>query len=291
MRKQGVFNIKAKCNYYRSHPGFRRAPILTVARLLWWGWHCVLGRQVIAKLPRWGLHIVLPVQWRGVGKNIFLFRENYEPELAYLENLLSAGRVFVDVGACLGIYALAASRLVGERGRVLAFEPASKCLTALHRSLELNRISNVRTWRVALLDRSSRARLYHHPYAGSDALSPVSNGAGGFEEVDTGTLDEKLQEACIPHVDVVKVDAEGAEELIIRGAISMLTSARPTIIFEHNPEAANRLGLSGYGAWDLLKRLGYRFYLLHDSGSLSGIQSPPPPPVRNVIAVHPAGAA
>ena len=63
---------------------------------------------------------------------VFAFRENYERELIYLERVLSPGKVFVDVGACFGIYAVVAGKIVGNSGRVLAFEPALRRATWFH---------------------------------------------------------------------------------------------------------------------------------------------------------------
>ena len=75
--------------------------------------------------------MLLATRWRGVEKLIFVFRENYESELAFLESALLPGKTFVDVGANSGIYALAASRIVGPSGRVIAFEPSLQSFPTL----------------------------------------------------------------------------------------------------------------------------------------------------------------
>ena len=84
----------------------------------------MLRKAAIVNLRRWNIPIFLPPRWRGIEKLVFVFRENYEPELIYLEKVLSSKAVFIDVGANLGIYALVASRLVGRAGRVIAIEPS-----------------------------------------------------------------------------------------------------------------------------------------------------------------------
>jgi len=59
---------------------------------------------------------------KGFGKFIYALREYYEPELAYLERILSTGKVFIDVGANFGVYTLVASKLVGPSGKVISVE-------------------------------------------------------------------------------------------------------------------------------------------------------------------------
>ena len=119
-------NLASKWEYLTAHEALRRAPLRTMGRLVSWRARCWLQHGAIAHLQRWDLDMYLPPNWRGVEKLIFTFRDHYEPELGYLEKILSPGMTFVDAGACYGIYSLAASRLVGLEGRVLAFEPKAR---------------------------------------------------------------------------------------------------------------------------------------------------------------------
>jgi len=63
----------------------------------------------------------------------------------------------------------------------------------------------------------------------------------------------------VERADFIKIDVEGAEELVLLGAARVVES-RPRILFEVNREAAVRLGLAPEGAWELLRQLGYRFF-------------------------------
>jgi hypothetical protein len=83
----------------------------------------------------------------------------------------------------------------------------------------------------------------------------------------------------------MKLDVEGAEELVFRGARKILTTAHPAIIFEVNPEAATSLGLSGRGAWDILDGMGYGFFRVLDDVPPTPLRVPPEF-VCNVIALH-----
>ncbi len=276
--------LKAKWRYLRNQMGFRQSPLRVIFRLLSWRIRCLLGIPATIKLPRWDVRLFLPAEWRGFSKLAFTFRENYEPELAYLERLISPGSVVVDAGANCGIYTVAASKLVGDHGIVLAFEPAVSTFRILEYNVQLNGLRNVHAFRVALWDREGKAHLYHHPDPGRDSLGRDVEMKGGVEEISTVTLDKLLDRESIDSVDFIKMDVEGAEEMILRGASSLLHRARPVVVFEINPGVCTRLGFSKDGAWNLLKGLGYRFFSMENNGDLQKLSSLPNG--GNVVAIH-----
>jgi FkbM family methyltransferase len=227
----------------------------------------------------------LPAEWSGHAKYIFAFREMFEPELLYLGRLLSPGMTFVDVGACYGVYTLIAAKLVGANGRVIAFEPARRSYAVLQENIKLNGLAHVRSYRVALSDRIGLGKLYHYPDPSRCSLGMQPGILGAPEEVETNTLDSVLGSGPSGRVDVMKLDAEGAEELVFRGAREILTTAHPAIIFEVSPEAAMALGLSPRGAWDTLDRMGYGMFRLLDGNGLIPLRAPSEF-MCNVIALH-----
>src|SRR4029077_19401043 len=93
---KGIENAWA---FLRTQEAFRRAPLLTLFRSATWFCRCQLGMATTIELPDWNVRMFFPAQRKGFGKFIFAFRECYEPELAYLERILSPGKVFIDVGA------------------------------------------------------------------------------------------------------------------------------------------------------------------------------------------------
>lgn len=225
----------------------------------------------------------LPPRWKGVEKLIFVFREDYEAELAFLEHALSSGKTFVDVGANLGIYALVASRIVGPLGRVIAFEPSQQSFPLLKENVALNNFTNLQVYPVAVSDKAGKAFLYYGPDPGQDSLGRDPRLQTKGEEVVTQSLDDALDQACVDRVDLIKIDVEGAEEWVLRGANKVVSSHKPTIIFEVNREATSRLGLSPSGARDLLQSVGYKFFSVgangvHEAKSL--------PMLSNVVAIY-----
>lgn len=276
--------FQSKCEYLTAQEALHRAPLLTISRLISWRARCALGHAAIARLPRWDVRMVLPPNWRGVEKLIFAFREYYEPELRYLERVLAPGKSFVDAGACYGIYTLAASRIVGKQGRVIAFEPASRAFRVLRKNVELNCLTNVLAYPLALTEKRGKTWLYHHPNVGCDSLGRDHSFAETAEEIATESLDNVLQALSVDKVDVIKMDVQGAEELVLRGATNVLLSNHPVIIFEVFPEGTAPLGLPPYGAWKLLENLGYEFFVVDGNGELK--REKLPPVNRNVVAVY-----
>jgi FkbM family methyltransferase len=276
--------FKGKWDFLSMHPAFRLAPLQTTLRLASWRTRCLLRTAAKVHLRKSGVRMFLPPNWRGVAKLIYAFRENYEPELDYLERVLSPGKVFVDAGANFGIYTLLASNIVGAAGRVISFEPSVRAFSVLKQNIVLNGFKNVVAFRLALTQESGKQLLYHDVAIGCDTLGRYPPSQVGSEEVVTESLDDILRRASIDRVDVIKMDVQGAEELVLRGACNTLSSVHPVIIFEVWPEGAALLGLSGNGAWDLLESAGYEFFAAAPGGTLSPMKSPPA--VGNVVAIY-----
>jgi FkbM family methyltransferase len=273
-----------KWEYLNAQEGFRRAPLLTICRLILWRVRCLLGWSATIDLRGSNVQFFLPAQWRGIEKIIFAFREDYEPELTHLEKVLSPGMTFVDVGACYGIYTLAASKIVGGTGHVIAFEPSSRALPILRKNIALNNLTNVQAFPLALSEKSGRAWLYRHPNVGCDSLASDDSFTEEAEETVTELLDNILRQLDIDRVDVIKMDVQGAEEWVLRGARKTLTSMRPIVIFESWPVGPPLLGLSPNGAWELLNSVGYEFFVFDGCGSLVWVKSPPAD--RNLVAIY-----
>lgn len=273
--------------YLTSLPTFRRAPVQTLWRTFVWRLRCWLHLSTVVEVPKWNARLSLDPVWKGAGVTLFyVVREEYELEVQFLEKLVGPGDVFVDAGANCGVYTVAAAHLVGASGQVLAFEPGEASLAMLRRNVELNGFSQVRVFPTALSENSGTARLYAHDHgASSFTLGRTEEGERLSFEIETATLDAILPKEGISRVDVIKMDVEGAEELILRGATQLFDRCRPKVIFEINSPAISRLGLTEAGAWDFLTMRGYRFYLMDENGVIAPLNSPPGS--ANVVALHP----
>jgi len=167
-----------------------------------------------------------------------------------LARLLRPGGVMVDVGANRGLCTLVAARTVGKAGRVHCFEPNPRTHAQLEEHLQLNDLSNVRAVRAACWSSKGVANFYDHGQDESE-LSSMRPGNLGLQptaeyQVPTVRLDEEVTGL----VDVIKIDAEGAEWEILRGADAILHADQPPhLILELSPTSS---ALFGYHPLEML---------------------------------------
>ena len=255
---------------------YRGSQPLGHALLRWgvWALRCVLGMTAVVEIPKYDMRLHLLPRWKGCWKSIFVFRERFfeisDPELEFVRQTLRPGDVFVDAGAYHGWYSLLASRVVGDAGAVLAFEPNSEAHAILERNIALSRCRNVRTFKVALAGTSGHACLYRGPGDGASSALAHLDRTLGCESVQTQRLDDVIAGLNVQRVSAMKLDVQGGEADLLVGASDVLTRFRPVVIFEVDPAAAEAMGTSSRGAWDLLSGLGYRFFKL-ESGTLASL--------------------
>jgi FkbM family methyltransferase len=162
-------------------------------------------------------------------QSLFWAPDAFEPEtIAHLPDLLRDATVFVDVGAHNGAYSLLA-RAVRPGITVHAFEPAPSARARLERNLAANDVQGIIVHSVALGDRTGVAPLYVTGTGGVESsLLPGFRSGTESVEVRTATLDA----VGIPRVDVIKIDTEGTEAAVIRGAAGTIQRDRPLIVCE-----------------------------------------------------------
>ncbi|MDA8300749.1 MAG: FkbM family methyltransferase [Actinomycetota bacterium] len=186
----------------------------------------------------------------------------YEPGVsATVRSLLRPGATFVDAGANIGWFSLLAAGLVGPTGRVVAVEPNPLNCDLARRSVEDNGFGNIEVFTVALSDQTGTVAL--ETDGSNGRIVPVDSPPPQPVRVNfvvaARTLDSLLKDAGVTHVDVVKLDVEGAEPLVLAGAAEMLARDRPALVSEFYPLALDSSPWGGAGAYlAQLRQLGYR---------------------------------
>lgn len=152
----------------------------------------------------------------------------WEPgETALLGSYLRPAMTVVDVGAHVGYYACLAGRLVGPRGLVVAFEPSPRNYELLLANVWRNGLTNVVCFPWAVSDANGLARLsLATENSGDHRLGRVE----GRESVAVRTVALDSLEALRPPVDVVKVDVQGGEEAVLRGAQELLAASPGVLV-------------------------------------------------------------
>lgn len=124
--------------------------------------------------------------------------------------------VFLDIGANVGGYSLFVAGAVGARARVLAFEPQPDVRAELVYSAEQNPKSRIKVFACALADRDGEMDLHvSDTNQGETSLRPIKRAGGGTLSVPIRTLLGVLREEGIANVGALKIDVEGAEDLVL----------------------------------------------------------------------------
>ena len=209
----------------------------------------------------------------GGGKARFVYRalrarfRDQRGEIRELRRVLRGGDVAVDVGANKGSYTYWMRRAVGSSGRVVAVEPQPELASYLREACGSLGWSNVDVLEAAASDRAGRATL-RIPGSGASPGASLERGAGtGGQarevECETVRLDDVLDRSS-GRVALVKVDVEGHELAVFRGAEGILERHRPTLLFEC--ESRHLGGKAPAGVFAFLAERGYRGFFFSRAG-------------------------
>jgi FkbM family methyltransferase len=190
----------------------------------------------------------------GPAGGVSILAGRCEPEqTASIARALSPGDVFFDVGANVGYYTLLASGRVGEQGRVVAFEPVVRNLAFLHRHLELNRARNVTVLPFACAGESGYGFFEAGDTVATGHLAGSDRGGAppaAATPVHLVTIDGMVRLLGL-RPTVMKIDVEGAEHDVLRGASETLATCRPRIFLSIHSDRLRTDCLA------LLRRHGY----------------------------------
>ena len=178
--------------------------------------------------PWFGQNIIIPRDWMGA------LMKSWEPQsISYLFEHVQNGDIAVDVGACLGLYTVIFSRLVGTKGHVFAFEPDPYMFRLLRANIKALELKNVSAVAMALADTNSVSDFYVTD-GGMSSLEPMA-GLRSIVQVSVKTLDS----LGIPRVDWMKIDTEGTEHLVLAGAKQLIERCGPRMLIEFLPVFGN----------------------------------------------------
>jgi FkbM family methyltransferase len=179
-----------------------------------------------------------------------------EPRSA-LYALVAPGGVVVDVGANVGETLLNFARLVGERGQVIGFEINPSTYGRCIRNISLNPFKNVRLFDVGLGSESGSLALARPNARNSGEDRIAQKGGQSGIDVTVTTMDSFVAEHALARVDLVKIDVEGFEMNVLRGARETLERFRPRLFIEVSDGNLRQQNSSANELLDFLERLGY----------------------------------
>lgn len=200
-------------------------------------------------------------RWR-VGSSIHkCWIGTYEWDMqSAVAKLVQPGMTVWDVGANVGFYTLAFSRIVGSQGRVFAFEPLAQNVDNLLSHLRLNAVPNAVLVQAAL---GSSNGLIGFERADLNEKGRISQKETSYL-VPTFTVDEILAQHPTSRPDFLKIDVEGAESDLLEGARGFLHDSKPLLLLAlHGRDQSERCS-------QLLSDIGYELYYLNGT-RISGV--------------------
>lgn len=168
----------------------------------------------------------------------------YEPwVMQRIQSILEPDSISLDIGANIGAISIVMG-WASPHGRVYSFEASSTNYEHLCRSLGDNTAGNVVPQHLALYDERTTLEISYVPQvAGCSFLSPTGVREGVTEKVEALPLDDWVDSSDIGSEDrirMIKMDVEGAESRVLRGAQRTIESHRPDLLIEFNPTPIER---------------------------------------------------
>jgi len=184
-------------------------------------------------------------------------------EMNILKEFIASGDCVIDVGAYEGYFSLFMSRLVGGKGKVFSVEPNKENRYFLTRNIEYNSAANITTIGKAISNEKTRKDFYYS--------EGVGDGGGlinfsYFPErrtvtVDVDTLDNMFGD-CEKRINFIKIDTEGNDFNVLRGAEQILSKHKPVVCFETSLTFWAHLDISIDRLFDFTKGKGYELFTL-----------------------------
>jgi FkbM family methyltransferase len=186
-----------------------------------------------------------------IGRSIELYGEYSGLETSVFNQLLQPGQLVIDAGANIGVHSLFFAKKVGNAGRVLAFEPQRLLFQTLCGNMALNSITNAYCFNMALGADPGDIGIPAPDPTRRENFGGVSAGDSvQGERVAVTTIDNFE----LPQCDFIKIDVEGMEEDVLRGAERTIRRLRPILYVECDRSDREALLLR------YLDSLGYRMF-------------------------------
>ncbi len=179
-------------------------------------------------------------------------------ETRVMENNIKKGEVVIDCGANIGYYSLLFSKLVGESGKVFAFEPDPTNFSLLQKNLKVNNITNVTALNLAVSDKKCEGILFLDKYyAGHHRMYSEGKNDKGKIKINRVKLDDYFKGK--EKIDFIKMDIEGSEGKAINGALNLIHKNKNIkLVLEYFPEALKSCGTEPKELLKILSEQGFK---------------------------------
>lgn len=194
-----------------------------------------------------------------------IFEGDFElNEINFLKKILKKDDYFIDIGANIGLFSINASRIIGENGKIISFEPSPVTFSRLKENIDLNNFKNVDIRNIGISDKKGELTL-NISETGHDAWDTFATNIdkkmfNKCTTVPVHTLDEELKEFDKEKIALVKIDVEGWEKFVLHGAKDFLTKYEPVLMVEFTENNTEAAGYNVLEIYDIMNTFGYQWY-------------------------------
>ena len=213
----------------------------------------------------------------------------YEPHVVKkINEYLEQGDTFLDIGANLGYFTLMASHLVGQEGKVIAFEPVTEIYKYIAKNIEINSLTNVTLYKYGLWSEKVE-KTFGVPEKAFGGAHVIPDGRYGRTNAFQESIQcQRLDDIFSGPVKLIKMDIEGSEPYALQGMTRTVEKWRPIILCEMNRAILrNHFGLDADIYWKIFSSFGYSLYFdEHEIKSLEELKRIcPPDDLIDLVAV------
>ncbi|MBF0361105.1 MAG: FkbM family methyltransferase [Oligoflexia bacterium] len=187
------------------------------------------------------------------------YKKDYESKTAnFLKNNCKRGDVVIDIGSHLGYFSVLTSKLVHDDGKVFSFEPTSATNKMQKKVIKMNKCKNIELKQAVVGKVAGKTKFYEFEDNVSVANSLVDfssdeDGKKKCIEYDLVSIDSFVVEQKLTKLDLIKIDAEGAEIDILLGGKSAFQRFRPRVAIDVHPPQIKAKGDSLEDFWKIIK--------------------------------------
>jgi FkbM family methyltransferase len=248
---------------------FKNNPIKVLSRVFAWELFRIFGTRMDFTFDG-NLKIFLYPN-DGVARLTYYF-DYHEPEIfTFLDNFLNHTKeklkevIYCDIGANIGLYTLFVAKRIGNKGKVISFEPQPLTYQRLIENIKLNNLENILSVNKAVGDINSSIAIRQSPDSAKAFVSRTKEDRKDIK-VEMVSFDNFLKNNDIAKVDYLKIDVEGFEYFVLQGMKEFLKNSPPIIIqIELYEEFLKRSGSSINQTLNYLNDLGYTFWQLNSN--------------------------
>jgi FkbM family methyltransferase len=210
-----------------------------------------------------------------------------EEEIYFITSTLKKGDIFIDIGSNIGLFSLLASKIVGNNGKVICFEPDPKTFKRLGENINLNDFKNIDSRNIGLSEKDGELIFYvsKNGYDAWNSFAPSQdNKLESQIQVRVSTLDFELRNIEKSKISLVKIDVEGWEKFVLRGGMTFFNDYSPIVMVEFTEQNTFNAGYPVHDIYDFMINLGYQWYRINN-GELNLEKKKLYYPYDNLIAI------